>query len=196
MSRMNKDQFDILESESRSAFQSMRNAELEPSPFMKSRILARLEEKKSVGWREAWSNAWVWRAVSAVAITACAVLIITRTQDTTNSNQGQVYALQPYVIHLDLGGEGLRDAQIAEVELPDGVKFVSKAHPEISELRKLQLPVPDSSTGRSRLPFVVRADRVGVQDLKLKILNEKNEVIEERVLSVNFADTTKGAEIL
>ena len=169
-----------LEADSKAIFARVRQQE--PSPFMKRRILANLDKEP----RKRFSEVWFWRFVSGVSLTVAAMAMIFNMRS-VQQDENSLVAMKPYVIHVDLTGQPLEQARIAEVELPEGVHFVSKKHPEVSKMRKMRLPVPAATEGRSRLPFVVSSDRPGTQEVVLKILDENDQVIQTRRLTVNFA---------
>lgn len=181
-----------LETKTKQAFGPMRDSPVEAPPFMKSRIMARLDEKSRLSRQV---RLWKWAtglATGACAITAVVALGPWRTQPTQGS--AAYLAMRPYVIHVDLGGERLAGARSAEVELPEGVHFVSKTHPEVAELRSMRLEVPEAFEGRSRLPFVVTSDKEGLARLKLKIFDDGDQLLQERVLSVRFAQGRAAGE--
>lgn len=169
-----------------SAIASLREIELNPSAHMKNRILARLHHapvRNRVN-----PEVLFWRWIAGFATAACALMAWMHFLKPVAPSA--LLAMQPYVIHLDLGGARLAGATSAEVELPNGVRFVSKAHPEVTELRSLRLDLPEEIAGRSRLPFVVQADRPGTQQLKLRIWDQNMNLLQERIVSVKFTDQT------
>lgn len=184
----------LVEAQMARIFAPLKQAEIEAPPFMKTRIMSRLEAPRAGASKEIW----LWRIVAGLATTACAALLVMRVTSPGQSTGDEIqhYAMQPYVIHVDLEGDKLPGARIAEVELPAGVHFVSKSHPEVAQLRKMRLTVPQATGGRSRLPFVVKSDKPGLAELKLKIFDEKDSVVHERVLSVKFAQAGKNSETL
>jgi len=184
----------VLEAQMAKIFAPLKQAELEAPPFMRTRVMSRLRVPKVIS-----KEVWVWRIVAGFATSACAVLLVMRVLaplQTVTSNGAQHFAMQPYVIHVDLDGDNLPGSRVAEVELPEGVHFVSKSHPEIAQVRKMRLNIPKAISGRSRLPFVVSSAKPGLAELKLKILDEKDLVVHERVLSIKFAQVKKKAETI
>ena len=170
------------------SFSALKSARIEAPPFRKSRILAQLEGRK-----KASREVLFWRLIAGVATCACIALVAFNSRSLFSSEGNEsLYAMKPYVIHVDFGNEKLTGAMIAEVELPDGVKFFSKAHPEVSKLTSMRMDIPDVIEGRSRLPFVVTADRPGIAHLKIRIMDENNQLVRERVISVNFAEDKKS----
>ena len=170
-----------LEADSKAIFARVRAQE--PSPFMKRRILANLDKEP----RKGFSEVWFWRFVSGVSLTVAAMAMIFNMRQVQQQDDAGLVAMKPYVIHVDLSGQPLEQARIAQIELPEGVHFVSKKHPEVSKMRSMRMPVPAASSGRSRLPFVVSSDRPGTQEVVLKILDENDQVIQTRTLTVSFA---------
>jgi len=180
-----------LETKVKRAFAPLQEASIEAPPFMKARIMARMSDQRRLS-----REVRIWRWIAGLAVTAaCAVLVSVQAglwnSSTAPAEAASYFAMQPYVIHVDLSGDKLSGAKLAEVELPEGVHFVSKAHPEVEKLRKMRLAVPDGIEGRSRLPFVVSSEKPGLAELKLKIFDESDHLIHERVLSVKFAQNAQ-----
>lgn len=145
--------------------------------------MARIEE--SGASREVWI--WRWLALTSTALCAAVIWWHTALEKRNSAALADAFTVQQnYVIQIDLGGERLKDARLAEVELPDGVHFVSKSHPEVAELREMRLPISEAQMERSRLPFVVSSELSGRKELKLRILDDQGTVIQEKILSVNF----------
>ena len=182
-----------LETKSKDLFSGLRSARVEASPFLKTRVMARIRENET-----AKREVWVWRALTATSMALC-VSVVWWHMDTQKKNSALLAdafnTQQNYVIQIDLGGDRLKDARVAEVDLPDGVRFVSKTRPEVSELRNMRLPITEVDTQRSRLPFVVSSETSGRKELKLRILDEEGSVIQERVLSVNFVARGKQGKM-
>jgi hypothetical protein len=166
------------------AFVHLRDIHPQPSAFMKHRILARVGEKPQRTSKELW----FWRALSAGALALCAVLAFRGHIGVRNVDENIAYAQQAYVIHVALNDERVRDAVAAGVELPEGVTFFSKTHPEVAELRSMELAITPGTEGPTRLPFVVRAEHAGIKQIKMKFYNANRDLIYEKEMSVRFAE--------
>src|SRR4051812_6657976 len=110
--------FDQLEKQSKNAFSALRNSEISPSPFMKTRVLAKLNER-----RHASKEVLFWRWVSGLTLAAFATVTFLHFKAPQVGAESHVVAMQPYVIHLDLGDTHSTGAVIAEIELPEGIHF-------------------------------------------------------------------------
>lgn len=164
-----------FETESKAVF--ARLPKLEPSPYLAGRILAVSREHQRTRTQLRW-----WRLVATVSVTAMICLAIglrVQKKETT------LLAFQPYVIHVTLDEAEVKLAASAEIELPEGVHFVSKDE-EIKNLRRLKLPVGEMGEGRSRLPFVVSSDREGSMPLQVRIFNSQDQVIQTKTLTLHF----------
>lgn len=167
-----------LETESKAIFSRVEKAV--PPPFLAGRVLARALERKRTSL-EVVVLRWV-AGLSFVAVLG----LVTHLQMNKSAGKEILFASQPYVIHVDLNDAELKLAQSAEVELPEGVSFVSK-NKVVKELRRLKLPVSQVKEGRSRLPFVVLSDREGTMPLQVRIYDENDELIQTRTLTLHFA---------
>lgn len=170
--------------DSQQQLEKLRSVRVEASPFLKTRVMARIQENEK-SKREVWI--WRWLAASSLALCAAVVMWHVQSVKTNSAMLADAFSVQQnYIIQIDLGGERLKDARVAEVELPSGVHFVSKTHPEVAEMRNMRLPISEAQAQRSRLPFVVSSESSGRKELKLRIFDEVGTVIQERILSVNF----------
>lgn len=172
-----------IETESKAIFSRVEM--VVPPPFLAGRTLARALESKRTS-----KEVLVWRWVASLSFFAL-VGWITFTQFQPSKSNEALFAYQPYVIHVDLNENDLKFAQSAEVELPEGVNFVSKDE-VVKSMRKLKLPISASQAGRSRLPFVVLADRTGKLPLQVHIYDSDDRLIETKTLTLTFAEGKKG----
>jgi hypothetical protein len=93
---------------------------------------------------------------------------------------------QAYVIHVDFNQADKNIVAKAEIELPKDVHFVS-SRKEVREENRLTLPVDIKATGRGKLPFVVSSDFSGEKLIKVRLLNEDNQLVREQILKLKFA---------
>lgn len=163
----------------RDLFARVQKAPLEPSPYMKTRVLAH--------WRETRSNRGLlfWKLISGISLAGILVLGFTNYQLLQQKKTDGV-TQQAYVIHIDFNQSDKEMVAMAEVELPENVHFVS-ANKEVREERKLTLPVSVKALGRGKLPFVVSSENSGEKSIRVRLLNEKNELVREQVLKLTFA---------
>lgn len=156
---------------------------VEPSPFFASRVVARAQDsEKSLSQLRFWK--WFGTASFTVAL-AMAVFVKTRPQ------VDALVAFKPYVIHMDLNEIDMKQAASVEVELPEGVHFVSK-NEEIQAAHKLQLPLSAMQPGRSRLPFVVLSERVGQLPLQIHIYNADDKLVQSKTMMLTFSQDRRG----
>jgi hypothetical protein len=150
---------------------------VEAPPYLARRVVAKAQERKR-GFREIH----VWRWVAALSFTAAIALTVVLNQ---RPKEEQLFALKPYVIHVNLEQADMQLADSAEVELPDGVTFVSK-NEEIKTARKLRLPVTQQSKDHSRLPFVVLSEHAGTVAVTVRIFDANDQLIRTKTLNLNF----------
>lgn len=153
-----------------------------PSSFFSARVVARFQARKADR-----KEAGFWRWIAAGSLTAAlALTLYVRFQP---KNENHLVAFEPYVIHVNLDEIDTQIAASAEVELPEGVSFVSK-NEEIKTLRSLRLPISGAKEGRSRLPFVVQSDRAGTLPLQVRIYDADDELIETKTMALEFVAKT------
>lgn len=175
--RMKKNQNEL-----ENLFAQVRNVEFEASPYLATRVLARLRENRKVQ-----RQIWFWRILSgSVVAFGCAALVLS-SRWLEPMQDASVKVAQAYVIHVDFTAAEVASVDHVEVELPDGVHFYSKAHAkELAELRKLNLPISPALAGRNKLPFVVQSEQTGEHRLMVRMFDGENNLIRERQLTVEF----------
>lgn len=162
-------------------FRQLKDIQIEPSPYLKTRVLARAKEDR------ASRSLLLWKLISAGSV--CAVLALSVVSYRLYQNQKAAPAAvtqQAYVIQIDFNAADKELVARAEVELPPGVHFVS-SNKQISQERKLTLPVQVKSLGRGKLPFVVAADFSGEKEIEVRLLDQNDELIRKQVLKMKFA---------
>ncbi|MBK7961839.1 MAG: hypothetical protein IPK04_11975 [Bdellovibrionales bacterium] len=172
----------------KSLFQAAKDTDLEPSPYLRVRVLASLQMRRSSFLR---INSW--KIVSAVS-TLALVLVSTYTLNLHRRAEPTVVAQQSYVIHVNFSEDDLTRVVKAEVVLPEGVGFVSKKG--LTDGKKsLRLPIDIKSAGRGKLPFVVTSTVGGEQKILVRLLDEQNHLVREQYLKFKFAENGTNKNI-
>ena len=149
----------------------------EPSPFLETRILARLTENAHRAKLRRWRR---WAILSPLAAGALVLSIFVY-----RPAEFQAPVNTSILIRVEV--EELRGSAIAyaEVELPDDVTFYSEKYPELTEEREIRLAWLDRYE-KDSLPIVVRASTPGLKRVKLRFLDQNETVLEERQLEIDF----------
>jgi hypothetical protein len=161
-------------------FARVRAADIEAPPYLKTRVLAQLRDLKKQN-----RSLLFWKALSAGSLLGLLFLGALSFNLYQKSNSDGL-TKQAYVIHIDFNQADRDVVAKAEVELPEDVHFVSSKK-EIREERTLSLPVDVKVAGRGKLPFVVTSDYSGEKEIKVRLLNENNELVREQILKLKFA---------
>lgn len=161
-------------------FSQLREMEVEASPYLKTRVLAHLDEQKKIR-----RSLLFWKLLSAGSVMSV-VIVGFLALGLYQKAPSDGVTKQAYVIHLDFNQADKNLVAHAEVELPQDVHFVS-SNKAIQEERKLKLPVQVKEAGRGKLPFVVTSEFSGEKEIKVRLLNEKDELVREQVLKLKFA---------
>lgn len=166
-----------IEDRVRQLFDAGDEALPEPSPFLKTRILARLTENEHRAKLRRWKR---WAILSPLAAGALVLSIFLY-----RPAEFQAPANTSILIRVEV--EELRGSTIAyaEVELLDDVTFYSEKYPELADERELRLAWLDRYEEDS-LPIVVRASTPGLKRVKLRFLDQDETVLEERQLEIDF----------
>lgn len=149
-------------------------------PFLKTRVMAHIAETQGLQ-----RKIWFWRALSSFAVLAL-VVVVSLQYISKIPAPANALASQTYVIHVDFNETDKEIVAQAEIELPDGVHFVSK-NPAAKELRRLKLPIAIDAAGRAKLPFVLQSDRAGEKAIVLRLLDREDRLVRNQVLQFRFA---------
>jgi len=173
-------------------FSAARSAQFETSPYLVTRVLAHHREQKRLT-----RQVWVWRAIASCAFVFAGLILGVQLMKLGPSSPAPVVAVaQAYVIHVDFSPSEVASVENVEVELPKGVRFYSKNRPEaLAGINKLRLPLAKTLEGRNKLPFVVQSDEIGSKDLTVRLFDEKNRLVGEKKLSVNFKDSGQSVKL-
>lgn len=163
-----------------SIFARLKGLEIEASPYLKTKVLAHLNEEKKHK-----SSLLFWKLLSVGSLCSLILLGFISVDLFQNSHSDGAIK-QAYVIHIDFNQSDKEQVVRAEVELPSDVHFASSNN-TIREERKLKLPVAVKSLGKGKLPFVVTSDSSGEKQIKVRLLNENDELVREQILKLKFA---------
>ncbi len=164
-------QSDQFENQTKAIFKAL--PDIEPSPFFAARVAAKIGAGRP---KELILMRWV-AAVSFTAVVALVSFI------QFQPKQDVLFTYQPYVIQVDFNAEEIKLVESAEVELPEGVSFVSK-NEAVKSLRSLRLPVANVKNGK--LPFVVVSMRSGNVPLQIRMYNSNDELVQTKTLTLQF----------
>ncbi|MCM2276690.1 MAG: hypothetical protein NDJ89_01280 [Oligoflexia bacterium] len=171
-----------LEEQVRSLLKPLRHSVPEASPFMKTRVMARLREEERA--KAGWSLSTFWKPALASSAAAALLVIVWNGREA----QGPVFpatAGQPVAVKVEMPEKSARKVVFAQVELPRGVRFYSKSFPAIGEKTSLDLAWKESPAP-SALPIIVKAEEKGIKTVKVKFFDDDRKLIGERQLKINF----------
>ena len=175
-----RDSENELAKKSAAIFGRVKKLEMQPSPYMKTRVLAQFREKRTKSLRLRF-----WQVLAVGSGLLAAGLVFVMFAGPTGNGLGHYGAVvdRQIAIRLDLSAESPQVAYV-EVQLPDGVHFYSKSYPEFASLRTLTLDRPAGSS--QSLPIVVLSNQAGVKDVVVKFLGSDKQVIAVRNLKIKF----------
>lgn len=161
----------------RSIFAEIAKQPLEVSPYLKTRVLAELRERKQ---RTRKLSFWRALALSFVGIAAVVIVVLTALHSPLKASAGV-----PIAVRFEI--EELKSQQVAfaEVELPEAVAFYSETRPELREQRRLVLSLAQN-TELKQLPFVIESKVRGVKEIRVKLFNDRNVLVGERTVKIKF----------
>ena len=163
-------------------FNKLRSQQLEPSPYMKTRVLAHVKEGQKLQ-----KTIRFWQLFSATSFSVM-LLIGLYAFNFVKTVSADAAIQQAYVIHVEFDQDDMSRVARAEVVLPENVHFMSKKG-MVKDRQSLTLPVQIKNAGRAKLPFVVASSVEGEQNIKVRLLDENNVLVREQVLKFKFAKT-------
>lgn len=163
---------DQQEQQSQKIFRSI--GPVQAPPYMVTRVMAELKQPNR-------RELWVWRALTATAFAAVVALV--GYIQLHAPSQSVFFTSQPYVIQMDVSEFDQAVAVSAEIELPDGVNFVSKSV-AVHELRSLRMPLANVKNGK--LPFVLVSERAGSMLVKVRLYDSADKLLAEKQMLLEF----------
>lgn len=162
---------------------SLSEVQVQPSVFMKSRVLANVKASQ----KEPWWAKWLWPAVTFGLV---AILVLGWFNQPNLEKQEpftSTYALdQPYLIRFDI--RALKDQPVAyaEVSLEDSkVQFISKKFVDIQRSKNLVVHW-ENLLGKQYLPVVIKGVEQGVSNVKVRFYNKDGEIIKHQNMVFHF----------
>jgi hypothetical protein len=156
-----------------------RSVKMAPSPYMQTQILAELRASTQK------SEQFLWYRRLALLCTPILMAVIFWSAQKTQ----EIYlapAHQAVAIKVDVKVADGVEIAMAEIELPEGVRFNSATHPEINSQRILTLQWKSDSSKLTKLPFAVKSEDLGVKTIKVKFYDQKSHLNQEQLVQVKF----------
>ncbi|MCM2321998.1 MAG: hypothetical protein NDJ90_01920 [Oligoflexia bacterium] len=176
------------EDEVRKLLSPLRDGVPEPSPFLKTRVLAELrEQRRQRSVRSVWA---LWKPALGFSAAAALMLVLW----TGREARGPVFpatAGQPVAVKVDMKEWGGQKVASAKVELPRGVRFYSRSFPAIEQKSTLDLAWKEDGAPGA-LPIVVKADENGLKTVRVKFFDEGKKLVGERLLKIRFEQVDQG----
>ncbi len=163
--------------------QEARRAAPEPSPYLKTRILAEYRSRRQEQ-RIRWWKFLTLGSAAASAMVVAGLFLITQPKGAYVAQVDEKVLIRVEVEKLQ--GTGVK---FAEVDLPDGVHFYSEKYPELKDLRSVTLAW-NENMDMSRLPVVIQASEAGAKKIRIRFLNNDHALLKEQQVMIKFA---KGA---
>lgn len=166
--------------QSKAALQSLKSLSMEPSPFLKTRVLAQMRERKQ-------EKVGFFKKYFMHAGLATAFLFVITFSFLQNKTVMPTYTTgQDYVIRMDI--RPYKDSKIAyaEVVLGDGkVEFSSSKFSEISAQKKLTVSW-ENLVEKQFLPIVIKGMRAGQSKVVVNFYDSENNLVKSQDVNLNF----------
>lgn len=166
------------------ALSALKNLDVEPSPYMKTRVLARAREAKEKSrMRFRWF--YVFAGSCASAFVAAIVSFQMMKGGEVHAPENFMALNEPYMIKADLREMQGKDLAYVRVELDGQVVFASKRFANVSEMRSLTLSW-ENLLGKQYLPVVVKGTESGNSHVRVHFYDKENNLIKTQDFSLDF----------
>lgn len=173
----------LLATEVRRFLKPLKDELPEVSPYLKTRVLARVREsapERSYGF----SFRLAFGSIMSLALMISSASYINRIVHKDSAPNFVAVAQKPTVVKMDLKDLKIA-ASRAQVELSEGVRFYSQRFPDIKNKNQIDIDWKNQSAP-STLPIVVRSETGGNQYVHVKFFNDQDQLVSERVLKIQF----------
>jgi hypothetical protein len=174
--------------ELKQVFEGLRQLPHEADPYLETRVLAQLRERRKQGSSLIW---WKRLAIGTSSFSALAValLVVWFVRGTTY----EAFVDQPFVVRIELKDLNQDKIAKARIELPAGVHFDIEQYPELKDQKTLTLHWTKQDAS-SVFPFVLSATEAGVKTVKVKFFNDRDDVVAERVFNLKLKGSAPKLE--
>lgn len=157
--------------------ESAKNVNLPTSaPFMKTRVLAILEERKNA------KKMLFWKWIGFLSPVASVVAFVLFTYVSTPTFTADI--MQPVMVKVELKQASDIEVAFAEIELPEGVFFYSAKFPELKDKRSIR--VAWSALKANELPLVVSSNHTGKKTIQINLKGQDENKVGEKKIQILF----------
>jgi hypothetical protein len=152
----------------------------EPSPYLKTRVLAQLRERRQAGRLKIWKTLAFLSPVASMLVVAGFWFA---------GLQGAAYSAHVgdrVLVRVEVEQLQNQGVRFAEVELPAGVYFYSERYPELKEKRSVVLAWNDQMDV-SNLPVVIQGQATGSKQIKIRFQDSEHRTVKERQVTIRFS---------
>lgn len=177
---MTKDPKDQLKSEMDALLAPAKRVQARPQPFH----LAKL--KRDVSSSSPKSSLHFWKYF-ALGNFACLLLVTTLLFKSHFSPSDplahKVKVNEAYIVKFDLQPMRTLQAQLVEIELPEGIVFYSQANPSVADKRSIYISI-DVLEQMKALPIAFRGQEKGEREIAIRFLDEAKNLIDKKTVKV------------
>ena len=171
--------------ESQKALHSLRSLSQDPSPFLKTRVLARAREKQN-NKKSLFLKYFFQSSLVTAILVVVAVSLFSKTQKSDLQQIASYVTGQAYVIRMDI--RPYKESAIAYAEIvldDDNIEFSSKQHIEISQQKKLVVSW-ENVVQKQFLPIVIKGTKPGSSKVIVNFYDSENKLVNSQNVNLNF----------
>lgn len=173
------------------ALRSLRDLDLEPSPYLAARVQANLRSQTATTAAEKSRGlaSWFWPAVSFGLSAALVAVVVTTKVLPSSAPSAQVAEYktgQPYMIRVDIRALGENEIAYAEIELQDdNIEFASGKFSDVRTMKKLVVSW-EQMMDKQYLPIVVQGLRSGRSQVHVSFFDKYDKLITSKDTTLSF----------
>jgi hypothetical protein len=180
---------ETTETEIHPALARLKSVELEPSPFLSTRIQANLRATSQPAPPQ-WSwKSWKTTLSLSVAFSVALVLLVALVQGPKllQSNVNSYALGKPYLIRVDVRELDPDEVAYAEIEIKgESAQFKSKAFEQLAEVKKITVN-GEIFKNKQYLPIVVEGIKKGKSEVSVNFFDKNKKLLSSRVVDLSFA---------
>jgi hypothetical protein len=171
--------------QSKQALHSLKSLSAEPSPFLRTRILARVRENKVQ--KVSFFKKYFLQTAFGTAMGFVLAFVLFQKMNSQSPTEIATYLTgQAYVIRMDIRPYKESEIAYAEILLNDeNIEFTSSQHSEISQQKKLIVSW-ESVVQKQFLPIVIKGTKSGPSIVIVNFYDIENKLVNSQNVNLQF----------
>ncbi|MDC0980176.1 hypothetical protein OAQ84_00425 [Bdellovibrionales bacterium] len=165
-------------------FKPARDLEVEPPSFIRAKVLARLDEKRSSFFETLYFRRFIYASIALFLLALSIKVILPSNQQIQEATYtvGKKYLMKVSVQELNLD-----NISYVEIIPSKNITFLSKKFPDVSQTTSLKL-LGDTVKSLSHLPIAFTANSEGSESVQIHFYDKNLDIIFEKHIQLEVHD--------